>query len=213
MKHISFETQGDRSDAYEQITTSIRSASSALGDLGLPVEVDWRAAFFGRRNLADAMAVLANDSIVFVDDQRVCLSAYALPLQLVCGGKAGLVLSGDRSVAEVVEEVVGLKPTLVLVDYFFSIGASGETRSAAEQFTGADVVRMLLRQPALAQTLLIGFSADSMFHEFAVAGAHGAVTKLDAVEPAIAERLGFEPPEQALLEVARIVNKLRAPSA
>lgn len=210
MNNSSFEKFGVGSSDYEFITSSIRSAQSCLVELGIPADVDWRAAYFAKRHLDEAISVLAKEHIVLVDDQRRCLSSYALPLQIATHGNADFVLSGDSPLPLVVDKILHFQPSVVLIDYFFSLDASGKPRGEG-QFTGADLVQALrARESEGRRLILVGFSADGMFDEFTAAGVNGATWKLDGLEPELIQRLGFDPTEQSVLEVARIVAALRS---
>jgi CheY-like chemotaxis protein len=184
---------------------TIDAANEAFAALGIPQAIGKVQGTVTLARLRDAHEVLHDKKITFVDDRTVYFAAYVSPLEVVSDGNAIFIQKTSQSVEELAEEIMQSKPDVVLMDYFL---CSADERSA-EYYTGADVVRSLReREDENCSSIIVGFSADGMFAEFARAGANGATTKLDPVEDNLERQIGFSPPERAVQQIGEIVRDL-----
>ena len=196
--------------------------SKSFAELNAPADFTALASQEAYSSLQQAHAILKNRSLIFVDDQRDYLAGYVLPLQIATGGHASFLQVTQQSCEQLADRLIQSKADIILMDYFFnpqpvSYGARSSEDNLS-RFNGADLVRELRsRQTSSYSPIIVGFSADGMFDEFARAGVNGATTKFDPVHKDIRMTLGFDPPVLSVLTVAQIVHDLnskgREPSA
>jgi CheY-like chemotaxis protein len=164
--------------------------------------------------LQEAHATLHEARVTFVDDNPEYLAAYIEPLQLVTDGKASFIQGVGQPVNELVEDILATEPDIVLIDYFLCLGDRREdglfVPPGESGYSGADIVAAIREREGTASSLvIIGFSADDMFKEFAAAGANGATTKLDPIDSELEISLGFNPLHVSTQYVGKIVEDLR----
>lgn len=155
----------------------LEKINKALADLGSTAK--WKRA----PECLEGYEALRDKTVVMVDDVKAVLENYAPHLIVATEGKASFIEYKGQQLDELIRQIMGQNPNIVVMDYNLS-----------DDLKGTSVIEALKAQNFSGE--VVGFSSDShTAKKFADAGAIGIVDK------------GEYSPEESVEKLAGLFSK------